>query len=221
MKKIPKVAIAARPIEKHYPELALFKHHIEQKGGGQARLYTRRKTQVFVYRSIFLGFAAVFAFLGILSATIPSALGCGWIGSCFLLKSILMTFCFSLSAMAFTMGYKLRTGKEAISHQVKKSLAYAAKIYAHKKARMGVQRFFFFLGADQRQVLALKQMYQEVCEKIHDKKDETMHLISRISGSPIDANKQEHLYNQAIEELRDKLNQLNQAFRNAAPPHYT
>jgi hypothetical protein len=213
--KVPKAAITAQPSPEHYPELALFKLHIGQKGGGQAKLYTGCKTQVFVYKTIFFGFSALFAFLGFLTVSLPSALGCGWLGSCFVLKSILMGWCFSLSAIAFTLGYKLSTEKEAVNYQVKKSLAYAAKIYAHKRARMGIPRLFIFFGVAQGQVSALKQMYQEIIEKIHDKKDETMHLISRISGSPIDSKKQEHLYNQAIEELRDKLNQLNHTFRKA------
>lgn len=215
--QIPKHVFTAQPAlaNRNYAELDLFKEQLAQRGGGTAKLYSRRKTQVFVYKSIFFGFAALFTFLGFLSASISSAVGCGLLGSCFIFKGFLMACSFSLAATSFSIAYKLRTEKEAVMHQVKKSLTYASKIYTHKRLRLGAKRFFAFFGADQRQVATLKQMYQEVHEKIHEKKEETLHLFNRIAASSLDAHRQELLFNQAIEELRDQLNRLNHSFRHA------
>ena len=119
------------------------------------------------------------------------------------------------------MGLRLRAEKEAVSLSVRKTKAHAATIYARKKVRLGIKSFFSLFGPERQKSVALKHMYHEVCDKINNKKDETLHLVNRIAtAETLDQHEKEDLLNQAIEEFNHKLHVLTNNFRHATPPHF-
>lgn len=207
--------------KERYGDLDLFRERMtESKAGFHHQPYTNNKKNTLFYKTIFLGFSALFFILGVTTMATPSALGCGFFfSSCSFLKGMIVTICTSLSLASLTVGLRLKPEKEAIIYCVRKTKAQAAAIYARKQIRMGIKSMFAFIGENRHKAIALKQMYEEVCDKIHDKKEETAHLVHRIAtAETLDPQEKEALLNQAIEELNDKLQYLTHTFRHATLP---
>lgn len=209
---------------KRYADLDLFRQQIEQsKAGFHHQPYTSNKRNTRFYRTIFFGFAVFFLGLSMTAMAIPSALGCGFLfSSCTVVKGMIVTACTLLSLSALTLALRLRPEKEAVAYYVRKTKTHIATIYARKKIRMGIKSIFAFLGPNKLKAAALSQMYHEVNDKINDKKDETLHLVHRITTAETLSNEEkEDLLNQAIEEFNEKLQALTQSFRHATPPHFS
>jgi hypothetical protein len=110
----------------------------------------------------------------------------------------------------------LKAEKEAVALYVRKTKAHVTAIYTRKKMRMGLKPFLAFFGPDRQKATMLRQAYDEVIDKINNKKDETLHLVHRIAtAETLDNAEKEDLLNQAIEEFNDKLQMLVHNFRHA------
>lgn len=223
--QVPKHHFTVKPSyqQQRYADLDFFRQQIvESKAGLHHQPYTMNKKNTSFYKSIFLGLAALFFFLGILAMAIPSALGCGFFfSSCTFLKAMIVTLCTFFSLSSLTIGLKLRAEKEAVAYFVRRTKAHVATIYARKQVRMGIKSLFAFMGPNRKKVVALKHMYHEICDKINDKKEETLHLVYRIAtAETLEAIEKEALLNQAIEEFNDKLQLLTHTFRHTPPPHF-
>lgn len=223
--QISKHQFIAKPsfTQKRYADLDVFRKQIEQsKAGLHHQPYTNNKKNTSFYKSIFMGFAAFFFFLGIIAMAMPTALGCGFFfSSCTFLKGIIVSICTSFSLAAFTLGMRLRADREAVAHCVRKTKAHLAAVYARKKVRMGIKSIFAFVGPHKQKAVALNHMFDEACDKINDKKEEALHLAHRIAtAETLDDHEKEDLLNQAIEEFHEKLQMIAQTFRHATPPHF-
>lgn len=218
--QIPKRLFTAKSSfsQQRYIDLDIFRLQIEESKAGLHHLpYTNNKKNTTFYKSVFLGFASLFLVLNITTMAIPSALGCGFLfSSCTFLKGIIVSVCTFLSATALTIALRLKAEKEAVVHSVRKAKAHTAAIYARKKVSIGIKNVFSLFGPGREKAAALRQLYQDTCDKINDKKDETLHLVHRIAtAETLDLLEKEDLLNQAIEEFNEKLHQLTQTFRHA------
>lgn len=204
--------------QQRYADLDLFRQQVEEsKAGLHHQPYTNRKKQTGRYKWVFLGFSLLFFVFALVTIGIPSAIGCGFFfSSCTLLKGIIVTISTTLSLSALLMGLSLRAEKEAIASLVGKAKAHLTAIYARKQTRMGIRGFFSLIGAHRHAAIALRQMYREIHDLINDKKEETLHLVSRIAtAETLHDQEKEDLLNQAIEELHDKLQHILHGFRHA------
>ena len=226
--RIPQAAqhvFTAKPFftKQRYADLEIFRQVIEEsKAGLHHQPYTNYKKKTLFYQCIFFGFALLFFVLGVIALAIPSALGCGFLfSSCSFLKGILVSVCTIFSLASSTLALRLKTEKEAVIRCVRKARGQLKISYARKKLRLGVKSFFSLFGPGKQKATALRQLYHETCDKMNDKKDESLHLVHRIAtAETLCAKEKEDLLNQAIEELDDQLQQLAYAFRHAAPPYF-
>ncbi len=222
--KVPKHVFSAKLsfTRQRYDELDIFRQQIEQsKACLYHQPYTYSKISVRWYKLIFFAFAIIFLSLGVGALALTSAIGCGFFAnSCYVIKSGIVTLCMLLSVCSFVMALSLRSEREAVMQCVRKAKTLLAAVYTRKRMRLGLKRFFAFFGPHRRQTLTLKQTYDEIVDKINDKKDEALHLIHRISTAhTLDSGEKEALFNQAIEELNEKLMVLTRSFRHTHLQH--
>lgn len=207
-------------IQQRYADLDLFREEIEQsKAGLHHQPFTSNKRSSTLYKAIFLAFSAIFFGLGMATTTIPLALNFGFLGSSTFFKGTIVVVCSFLSFLALGLGLRIKPEKEAIAFYVRKARARVSAIYASKKINMGLQTLFAFLGQNKRKASALKQMYNEMVERIHDKQEEALHLVHRIlTAETLNRQEKEDLLNQAIEEFSEKLQLLVHSFKHASLP---
>lgn len=205
-----------------YPELELFRQQIEQNHGFIHQPYTNNKGCVLFYQGVFISFAVLFLILGSIVILTPSSLSYVFFGKYHFFKEMVAFICVLLSLMAFMIGYGIRTERETIFHYARKAKREVAKIYARKRVKMGLKRFFAFFGNHQRQAVELRQLYHEAYDKINDLKEDALQLVQRIAMTHgLDANMRETLYNQAIAELNDKLILHTHTFKQAKSSYCT
>ena len=201
-----------------YADLEIFRQLVEEsKAGLHHQPYSSHKKKTHLYKSVFFGFAILFFILEIIALAIPSALGCGFLfSSCSFLKGIIVSICTVFSVSSLTLALRLKAEKEAVASLIRKARIRLAAIYARKKVRSNLNFFSFFLNPARQKAAALKLAYYEVYDKMNDKKEESLHLVHRIStAETLNAHEKEDLLNQAIEELNDQLQHLTTAFRHA------
>lgn len=205
--------------QQRFLDLDIFRHQIEESRAGlHHQPYTNNKHSVFVYKTIFFGLAALFAILGITTMAVPLTIVTGFFNYYTAIKGLIVSLCALFSLASFTMAATLHTEKEAILHCVRKARAHLATIYARKRLRMGIKRFFAMLSPHRREAQSLKNMFHETYDKINEKRDNAMHFVHRIaSAKTLDPDSKEALLNQAIEELDDTLMLLVHSFRHATP----
>jgi hypothetical protein len=214
---IPKHSLAAR----RYAELDIFRREIEQcKAGFYHRPYTSNKRNVLIYKSIFFGFALLFAILSFITIGISFVPFWGFLtfNLISLFKTAIFSLCFLLSASAFSIAFIIKPEREAILHSVRKARAQMARIYARKRIRTGINWHTAIFGPQRHLATALRQLYDETHDRINDRKEEATHLVQRImTAETLDWPQKEALLNQAIEELHEKLMLLAHTFRHASP----
>jgi len=218
--QISKHMLSIKPafLKKRYAALDFFRQEIEEsKAGLHHQPYTAAKKRTSFYKTVFLGLAALFFLLNITVMAIPTALGCGFLfSSCTVVKGIAITICSFLSIWSLTIGIRLKPEKEAISYYVQRTKAHLATIYKRKKINGRIQGPFALFGSRKQKAKALKQAHADACDKINDKKEETLHLAHRIrTAETLDPSEKEDLLNQAIEEFSEKLQKQIQTFRHS------
>lgn len=224
--QVPKHLFVAKPayLQAKYEDLESFRQEIEEsKAGLHHQPYTANRRTVTYYKFIFFGIAILFLGLGVTAMSMPTYPGSHLILNTYtLLKGIAVTVSAFLSISSLAIALTLRAEREAVLQYVRKTRAQLATVFARKHVKLGIKRFFAIFGNDRRQSDALKNMYHEALEKVADIKDESMHLVNRIStANTLDKAQKETLLNQAIEELNDKLRQLVRSFKHAASPYFT
>lgn len=198
-----------QPPIRAFNELDLFRKK------AQHQPYSSKKSSVWVYRAIFGTFALLFTILGITTMSVPSALSIGFFSTSTALKGLVITLCTTLTLVSFLLALSMRADREAVIHTLTTARKSLDAYYLRKKVRLGLMRFW---GAQRRYAKALKLMHRETLHKMKDKKEETLHLISRIYAIPsIEDERKELLLNQAVAELHDHLTRLTHTFKNDAP----
>lgn len=206
-----------------YTELEIFRQQIEENQEGlHHQPYTANRSTVRLYKAIFFGFAFLFAFLGLFVVMMTSSLAYSFLNYSFVFKSLVATFCGTLALAALTLAMTMRAERETIRHYVRLARSNLAKVYARKRMNLGFKTYLFNFGKNQKQAAALRQMYHDACDKIHERKEEVLHLVNRIAGTQsLDSKTKELLFNQAICELNDKLTLLTHTFKHSALPHFS
>lgn len=202
-----------------YPELHLFKNQIEVDGNGPLhKPYSKEKSNVMLYRTVFLSIGVLYFLLALVLFTKSLTWTCSVLfGSCFLIKTVLCSLCSISSIYCIALGFLIKSEKEAVKKVFAQSKARLGKAYERKAVKYGIKTFFAF-GDEQRKSLALKQIYFEALEKLQEYKEETMHILSRITNTDtLDGNKKEELYNQAILEFKDKMELVVNSFKTTNP----
>ena len=191
-----------------YRELALFKQQVEiEKIGFHDQPYHTHKKNVLTYQLIFMGLGALFLVLDamIISQKMSWAYTI-YFNNWFVGKSLLCVFCTCFSLASFAIGYSLRIEKEAVHYYYKKARQKLSQAYARKRIGFGFAALFGF-GSQSRVLAELKSSYKEAKVKLSEYKEEALHLLDRIAYSPtLSQLEKERLFNQAILELKDKLN---------------
>lgn len=199
-----------------------FKNQIEvSRNHPKFRPYTAAKSSVSIYRTIFLGFGALYFMLGMILSFKSLTWTCGLIfGSCFGVKVVLFSVCALISSVSITLGFTMKTEKEAVKKLFNDAKKRLKKLYEKKLVHFEVQSHFAF-GKEYRKTLAFKQQYQEALDKLSDQKEETFHLIERIAKSyDLDGEMQEELFNQALLEFRQRADEQLVAFSESNPPKH-
>jgi hypothetical protein len=223
--QVPKHLFAAKPAYLHekYEDLDSFRQEIEEsKAGLHHQPYTTNRRTVAYYKLIFFGFAVLFFGLGIGSLAIPTLSGHSlFISTGAVLKGVLVSLCTFLSLSSLAIALTLRAEREAVLQCVRKTRAQLATLFARKQMKLGIKRFFALFGPDRKKATAMRQMYHEAWDKVIDIKEETLHLVSRIStAETLDKIQKEKLLNQAVEEMNERLRTLVRSFKHAASPYF-
>lgn len=205
--------------KEEYPLLHLFKDEIDiDKSSPQHKPYTFQKTPILVYRMIFLTIGVIyFIFVAILLSKSLSWT-CGLIfGNSLAVKSTLLSICGSISLSSILMGLCMTTEKETVKSAVRQAKKEIKRIHERKLTQNGVKRFFAN-EQDLRKSTAFKQHFQDTVDQLFFEQKEATRLVDRISKSDsMNREAREELFNQAIIELRRKLDHMIQVFERATP----
>lgn len=205
------------PYHERYNDLESFRQQIEEsKAGFHHRPYTSHKKSVGVYRSIFCAISLLFIFLGLSAFSLPSIIHTGLLfGTLTTAKGVIIGLCSLFSIASLTIGLMMQAEKEAVVSCVKGAKKQIARIYRRKGLKLSWERPLLFSRPKRLQAKLLRQSYREKLDKIDDKKDETLHLVHRITtAETLNLSEKESLLNQAIEELGEKLQSLIHSFKN-------
>ncbi len=207
----PIFTVKMRGNKPSYEALDQFRQHIEVERLGTHRLpYSATKKKIFTYKSIFLLLGLVFVFLGGVIFTQSAA----WhIAESYILaaKGMIGTFCGIAGLSALWIAKSLRTEKEAANHSLRQARYKLTKAYARKKMEFGLKGLFAF-GKSYDKAQVLKHAYRDAQDKFHEHVHNLEHLCDRISRAPLPVPEREHLYNQALLEFIDHLDQTLETF---------
>jgi hypothetical protein len=200
---------------KHYPELEIFKQQIEDEYASlHLPFYAFVNKRIFSYRLVFFGLSLFFlALLGIVylqSAgwTYALAFGASWTQ----LKWVICSLCAALSAAAFYFGMSLSQAKESACTLTIKAKKTLQRLHNRKCIELGILSYISF-GEEHRKKVALRQVYLEMIDTIHEHHEETLRLLERIARVDTESENQERLFNQAISAFYDQLTYVIQTFK--------
>lgn len=184
-------------------------HQFRQQVDGLAQPYHVHKRNAFAYRSVFILISLLFLVLTFLTYFQNTNWFCGlFFSNCFIAKLSLSGFCGLLSVSAFSLGVYISAEREAMAHLLKIVKRKIQAIYSHQCASLGWKRFLmFFKGCAE--TAGARRAYHDTIEKVHEIQEATRHLLRHISSSrEIDRPARERLLNQALLEMRDKLEKV-------------
>lgn len=204
------------PRSQQYPELQLFKNQIEgEKKNFQNQCYALHQTKVRRYRVIFFLLGVTFLVLSACAFNLTMQWNHLFMaGPVQLVKNVICTTSVLLSLIALAITYSLCVAKESTNTLVMKAKKRLAQIYARKRLEHGVTGSWFF-GHKYRKCAALKEAYNEMWDRINERRDETLHLLYKINKTKsIDFKTKEKLFNQALSEMNDQLSMIVHTFKN-------
>lgn len=214
IKIVKESKLNAYTVRNCYADLQLFREQIEIHTVSH-RPYTQHKRKIKTYRLIFLGLAALYMTLAILFFYTLSPYMTNFVlGSySFLLKNGVCAL-FAFASLASTVfSYFLSAEKEATQLIYRKTKLKLREVYKRNIAKAGLKRFIV-IGKARQDLFNFKQVYHDSIDRLHHYKDETFHLIERIlSSDSMDSSKQEHLLNQALLEMNDKMSDVLHRFK--------
>ncbi len=200
--------------KKTYTDLKLFKEQIEIHTVNH-RPFSMHKSKINTYRLVFLGLAALYVTFAIVFFYFLSPYMTNFIlGSySFILKNVICAACIFASLLSIGLSYCLSAEKEATYYIYKKTKAQLKRLYQRNISKTGFKRFFT-CGEKREYLNNFNQAYHETLDKVYHFKDETIHIIERIlSSDGLDRSKKEHLLNQALLEMHDKMNEALYRFK--------
>ncbi len=191
-----------------HQELHQFRQKLQVDRGGPL-LYSSSKKKLTLYRLIFAGFAAFFIFLAacLWGHSVPFAITILSVSESILFKNMMGGVAALLGGAALCIGATLRTERDVAARLMRKARRQLSRQYARKKVEnFGVASF------------ALKTAYQEALGTIRDHHAELLQLFEHIAhSSGIHAGSREHLFNQALAELNQRLYRVVRDFSHEGP----
>jgi len=205
---------------REFTELEQFRHTAEESGIDiHHQPYHRKKKQVLTYRAIFLGLGILFLILTLIVIFMTHQLP--WLEHVWTLsftttKSFVAFVGIILTLFSLWLAYSLRTEKEAAIHIFHKASHKLTQIYAQKHLKADLTRFSWF-GSSYTRFNALKQEYRMAQRELEEQKDQTLFLLGHINNNDaISLEQKEQLFNQALLELKDKLQGVLRKFKNGS-----
>lgn len=201
----PKVTILQKT--SLYSELDLFRKQ-------QYRPYEVHKKKARNYQAIFLSIGFIFFILMIfISFQQTSWFYNLYIGHYFFTKISLCAICGFSAGFTTFFAIQIRPEKEAVGQIFRRAKYRINRIYLRKRACFGLKGLLFFLY-DCHEAELLKHIYEESLDRMHETKEATLLLLEQIAqASELELNKRADLFNQALLELREKLNANIQSFK--------
>lgn len=189
-----------------YNELNQFREQLEEaKSAPHHQPYQAGRKKALFYQIIFYGLGLIFLFITLFMYTQTM----NWAGSLFFVnytatKTVLCLFTFALSCISFSIGYSISIEKEAVNQLIDRAQAKMRHILRYERAQFAVNHLSF---RDQfKKSLLAKQAFHDANEKVKESKKITFTLLEHINQTvSLEKKDKEHLYNQAILELNDKL----------------
>jgi hypothetical protein len=205
---------------KSYLELDLFRQQVEwDRNNFLLMPFTATKKKILTYKSIFFGLGLLFFVLAVFiyMKTLAFPLAQFLLGSFHFARNLACGFCGFAGLASLLVCHSLSTEKEIVNNLSRKAHRDLSKLFIRKKIEHSINIFFNFGVASQKSNF-LKQLYHETYDRIHDLKEETLHLFQSIlMASHINGGKKEHLYNQVVLEMDVKLNNILLAFKETHP----
>jgi len=179
-----------------------------------SRPFTARKRVAQIYTVIFYAISSILLFLSLfVFLSSPNWFYAMYVGHSWLIKALVGSFGVSLAAAAAAVAFHLRAENEAMIHLSSRIRRRLRQIYWLKATALSRQS-----GVDSNDTALrlkhLKAAYQDAKAQIDDSKDETNILLRQISrASFVNCKGKEELFNQALNELDNQLQQIMSAFR--------
>lgn len=173
--------------------------------------YYIHKDNVMTYKKIFFGLSLLFLTLMVLVFYERTNIFCTLLfENCRFAHSVLCGLCFIFSLAAFGIANRMRPEQETAQHFFRKAKLRIKRIYIRKSAQLG--NYWLLILLRDQHVIQAKGGYEETIDHLHDIKETTQALLTHVARSPLDVKKKESLFNQAIVELRDKLERVVRGF---------
>lgn len=174
--------------------------------------YYIHKKNVVKYKVIFYLLGLVFIGLSLFVFFEKTSWFCSMLfTNCYFAQAALSGFCLLLSAAAFSIGFHIRAEKDAVLHLACRAKQNIAKIYAQKCPHFGYGWLLVFRG--DKQAATLLKAYHDAADKLNELKNSTLILLKQVSHSKLDFSSKEHLFNQALLELKEKLNWMVHSYK--------
>jgi hypothetical protein len=202
------------PIQtEEYPLLHLFKKEVEvDKHSPKNKPYTHHKASILIYRTIFLTIGITYFILASIIYSKSLYWTCALIfGSSIAVKSVLLMVCGFISFISFIIGYYITPEKESVKHIVRNAKKKIKQIYRYKM-RHTLPGIIIISEEQKLRAAALNQELDHAMETLHRYQEEGFHLVAQIAKTnSLDNDQKEELFNQAMIELRIKLERLIQS----------
>lgn len=189
--------------KQNYPLLYSFKQEIElEKNSPENRPYTYMRPSIMYYRIVFLTIGVVYFILAFILMSKSLNWTCSLLfGSSVAVKTPLLMICGAVSTISIYYGLFISTEREAVKMAVSKA--------KKKLNRLIGRKFSFYMFTSifhDEQSDALYHQWSKVFDKLDSLQIECIHLVDRIVKSEsLEEHQKEELLNQAIIELRFKL----------------
>lgn len=175
--------------------------------GPYHQIYQKHQKSALIYKLIFSGIGLFFLSMLIYVGFQKTNWICNdFVAGCFLAKTGLYTICSIFSTAAFFFAARINAQKEAVQHLMRMAKQKLSLVYKRRLSRIGLKGIFVFCE-NYKDVADLRHEYHEIMDKMHESRDSTLTLLSHISkADEMEKDQRITLYNQALLELRDKLN---------------
>ena len=198
---------------KHYL-LKNFKQEIEiEKDSPVNRPYSFLKHSILFYRIVFLTIGVVYFILALILLSKSLNWTCSLIfGNSLAVKTTLLMICGVVSFISLYFGFFITTERESVKLTIRHAKKKLKRLYAHKFGVFSLKRFFENEEQSEKSD-KIHQQLNKVFEQLDRLQLECIHLVDRISSSQsMEETQKEELFNQAIVELRFKLEAMINTF---------
>lgn len=198
--------------KQQYPLLDNFKQEIEiDKNSPENRPYSYLKPSILFYRIVFLTIGVVYFILASILLSKSLNWTCSLIfGSSLAVKTTLLIICGGVSLTSLYYGLFISAERETVRLTIRHAKKKLKKLYSSQFS------FFKRLMDSNEQTEKSGQIYQQlnkIMEQLDRLQAECIHLVDRISKSEsMGEDQKEELFNQAIIELRFKLESMIETF---------